>query len=111
MCFELQYITACELDTVNVELNIIVSENTKRHRDNGMDNDSDGYINPNPIPFEEDESGYMNVNKRIKLINNGIGYLKPISNLGASAVIEEANYTGIESQNENDYINCEFVDA
>ena len=75
MCFELHYISACELYAVNVELNIIVSENTKHHRDNRLDDNSNGYVNPNPIPFKEDESGYMNVDKRIKVTNNGRVFL------------------------------------
>ena len=92
-------------------LNIITSENTNHQRNHGLDEDSDDYVNPNSIPAEEDESGYMRIDRQLELAEDGHGYLKPISNLGASALIEEANYSEIKSQNEKHYVNGKFVDA
>ena len=98
-------IISCELQ------NIIVSDNTNHQGDHALDEDSDGYVNPNPIPVEQDETGYMRVDKQLELAEDGHGYLKPISNQEASGLIEEASYSEIKSQDEKPYINCKFVDA
>ena len=86
-------------------LNFFISESWNHDRDLKLNEDAKGYVTPDPVPAEADESGYMRVDRQLELAEDGHGYVKPISKLGASALIEEANYSEIQSQNEKYYVN------
>ena len=88
-----------------MQLNFFVSESRKHDSNLKLNEDANGYVTPNPVPAEEDESGYMKVDRQLELAEDGHGYVKPISKLAASALIEEANYSEIKSHNEKPYVN------
>ena len=89
-----------------MQLNFFVLESRNHDSDLKLNENANGYVAPNPVPAEDNESGYTRVDQQLELAEDGHGYVKPISKLGASALVEEANYSEIKSQNEKHYVNC-----
>jgi len=40
--------------------------------------DANGYVEPNPVCVEEDDNGYMRVDKRLELDEDEHQYLQPV---------------------------------
>ena len=86
-------------------LSFFVSESWNHDRNLKLNEDANGYVTPDPVPAEADESGYMRVDRQLELAEDGHGYVKPMSKLEASVLTEEANYSEIKSHNEKHYVN------
>ena len=83
----------------------MVSESRNNDSVLNLDKDANDYVTPNSVPAEQYESSYMRADRQLELVEDGHGYVKPISKLGALALIEEPNNSEIKSHNEKHYVN------
>ena len=59
----------------------------------------------NPICFEVDGNGYVNLKNHLDGNIDENGYLRPMSKPGVSAFVEEAKYSGFNPKTNHQYIN------